>query len=152
MEEVELVGLQDESASPLAKIASELGVAVPEDLPSRRSRAEPPVEAPGHAADRPHLSHATPPRATPRIPPPTPAPPTRKDTPARGTGPVSAADLFAATSGGPIDTDDLTDDDLASLDALHQSLEKGAVVMRAIAELCVEKGVITVKEMGRKRH
>jgi hypothetical protein len=154
MEEVELVGLQDESASPLAKIASELGVAVPEDLPSRRSRAEPPVEAPGDAADRPQLSHATPPRATPRIPPPTPAPPTRKDTPARGTGPVSAAepDLFAATSGGPIDTDDLTDDDLASLDALHQSLEKGAVVMRAIAELCVEKGVITVKEMGRKRH
>ncbi len=153
MEEVELVGLQDESASPLAKIASELGVAVPEDLPSRRaSRAEPPVEGPGDAADRPQLSHATPPRATPRIPPPTPAPPTRKDTPARGTGPVSAADLFAATSGGPIDTDDLTDDDLASLDALHQSLEKGAVVMRAIAELCVEKGVITVKEMGRKRH
>ena len=41
---------------------------------------------------------------------------------------------------------------LASLDALHQSLEKGAVVMRAIAELCVEKGVITVKEMRRKRN
>ena len=154
VEEVELVGLQDESASPLAKIASELGVTLPEDLPSRRGRNPPPVDVPGDDADRPPVSHATPPRSTPRIPPPTPAPPTRKDTPAHGTGPVSAAgvDLFATTSGGPIDSDDLTDDDLASLDALHQSLEKGAVVMRAIAELCVEKGVITVKEMRRKRN
>ena len=152
-EEVQLVGLQDESASPLAKIASELGVPVPEDLPSRRSRGAQPTDVPGDDADRPQVSHATPPRATPRIPPPTPAPPTRKDTPARGTGPVPAAgeDLFATTSGGAIATDDLTEDDLASLDALHQSLEKGAVVMRAIAELCVEKGVITVKEMRRKR-
>jgi len=128
-------------------------VTVPEDLPSRRARNPQPMDVPGEDANQPHVSHATPPRSTPRIPPPTPAPPTRKDTPARGTGPVSAAgsDLFATTSGGPIDADDLTDDDLASLDALHQSLEKGAVVMRAIAELCVEKGVFTVKEMRRKR-
>ena len=152
VEEVELVGLQDESASPLAKIASELGVTVPEDLPSRRGRHPQPIDVPG-GDDRPQVSRATPPRATPRIPPPTPAPPTRKDTPAQGTGPVSPAepDLFAATDGGPIDTDDLTDDDLASLAALRQSMEKAAVVMRAIAELCVEKGAFTVKEMRRKR-
>jgi len=152
MEEVELVGLQDESASPLSKIASELGVTVPEDLPSRRGRARQPMEVPGED-ERPHVSHATPPRATPRIPPPTPAPPTRKNTPARGTSPISPVelDLFAVTEGGPIDTDDLTDDDLASLSALRQSLEKAAVVMRAIAELCVEKAVFTVKEMRRKR-
>jgi len=152
-EQVELVGLQDESASPLAKIASELGVTVPEDLPSKRGgRHQQPMDVPG-GDDRPQVSHATPPRANPRIPPPTPAPPTRKDTPAQGTGPVSPAelDLFAATDGGPIDTDDLTDDDLASLAALRQSMEKAAVVMRAIAELCVEKGVFTVKEMRRKR-
>jgi len=87
------------------------------------------MDVPGEDANQPHVSHATPPRSTPRIPPPTPAPPTRKDTPARGTGPVSATgpDLFSTTSGGPIDTDDLTEDELASLDALHQSLEKGAV-------------------------
>ncbi|HEX9575834.1 MAG TPA: hypothetical protein VF994_17190 [Myxococcales bacterium] len=152
VEEVELVGLQDESASPLAKIASELGVTVPEDLPSRRGRHPQPIDVPG-GDDRPQVSRATPPRATPRIPPPTPAPPTRKDTPAQGTGPVSPAepDLFAATDGGSIDTDDLTDDDLASLAALRQSMEKAAVVMRAIAELCVEKGAFTVKEMRRKR-
>ena len=153
VEEVELVGLQDESASPLAVIASELGITVPENLPSRRARhAPPPMDVPG-GDERPQVSHATPPRATPRIPPPTPAPPTRKTTPARGTNPVSAPepDLFATTNGGPIDGDDLTDDDLASLDALRQSLEKGAVVMRAVAELCVRNGVFTVNEMRRKR-
>ena len=153
VEQVELVGLQDESASPLAIIASELGVTVPEDLPSRRGFQAQPIDVPADD-ERPHVSHATPPRATPRIPPPTPAPPTRKDTPARGTGPVGAlagADLFATTKGGPIGRDDLTEDDLASIDALRQSLEKAAVVMRAIAELCVEKGVVTVKEMRRKR-
>jgi hypothetical protein len=151
-EEVELVGLQDESASPLANIASEPGVTVPEDLPSKRGRRQQAMDVPG-GDDRPHVSHATPPRATPSVPPPTPSPPTRKDTPARGTGPVSLAeaDLFTATGGGPIDTDDLTDDDLASLGALRQSMEKAAVVMRAIAELCVENGVFTVKEMRRKR-
>jgi hypothetical protein len=150
VEEVELVGLQDESASPLAKIASELGVDMPEDLPSSRARQADPGEV---AGDRPLVSHATPPRATPRIPPPTPAPPTRKTTPAHGTNPVSLAEpeLFATTSGGPIDGDDLTDDDLASLSALRQSMEKAAVVMRAIAELCVERGVLTVKDMRRKR-
>jgi len=30
-------------------------------------------------------------------------------------------------------------------------MEKAAVVLRAIAELCVKKGVFTVKEMRRKR-
>src|SRR5712692_7620935 len=143
---------QQPEQPPADKIASELGVTVPEDLPSRRGRHPQPIDVPG-GDDRPQVSRATPPRATPRIPPPTPAPPTRKDTPAQGTGPVSPAepDLFAATDGGSIDTDDLTDDDLASLAALRQSMEKAAVVMRAIAELCVEKGAFTVKEMRRKR-
>jgi hypothetical protein len=30
-------------------------------------------------------------------------------------------------------------------------MEKGAIVLRTIAELCVEKGVLTLKEMRRKR-
>jgi len=143
VEEVELVGLQDESASPLSKIASELGVPVPEDLPSHRGRHAEPIE----------VSHATPPRPVARIPPPTPAPPTRKDTPAQGTGPVpvAEAELFATTAGGPIKRNDLTDDELASLKALRHSLEQAAVVMRAVAELCVEKGVLTAKEMGPKK-
>jgi Type II secretion system (T2SS), protein E, N-terminal domain len=152
-EKMEVVGLQDESASPLATIASELALGVPEDPPSRRGRRAKPLEVPGRR-DRPQVTHATPPRPVPRIPPPTPAPPTRKNTPARGTQPVSVADdagLFATTEGGPIRTDDLTDDDQTSLDALRHSLEQAALVMRAVAELCVEKGVLTAKEMGRKK-
>lgn len=143
VEEVELVGLQDESASPLSKIASELGVPVPEKLPSRRGRHPEPLQ----------VSHATPPRPIARIPPPTPAPPTRKDTSSQGTGPVpeAEAELFATTAGGPIKKNDLTDDELASLKALQHSLEQAAVVMRAVAELCVEKGVLTAKEMGPKK-
>ncbi len=152
VEEVELVGLQDESASPLSKIASELGVPIPEDLPSRRGKHPEPIEVSGRD-DRPPVSHATPPRPVARIPPPTPAPPTRKDTPAQGTGPVPAPEqeLFATTAGGPIKKNDLTEDELASLKALQHSLEQAAVVMRAVAELCMEKGVLTAKEMGRKK-
>jgi len=151
-EEVQVVGLMDESASPLARIAADLGVDVPENLPSRRAQQI--VEVPDADETPPQVSHATPPRAVARVPPPTPAPPTRKDTRRHDTGPIASTgpDLFQTTTGGAIAKDDLTEDDLASLDALHQSLEKGAVVMRAVAELCVEKGVITVKEMRRKRN
>ena len=60
-------------------------------------------------------------------------------------------DLFAVTAGGPIQHDDLGPDDVSTLEALRQSLEKGAIVLRAIAELCVEKGVLTIKDMRRKR-
>ena len=157
VEDVEVVGLMDESASPLARIAEQLGTPIPDDLPSRR-RAR--VEAMELADDTiaaqppPPVSHATPPRAVPRIPPPTPAPPTKKDTRPHGTPRVasSGAEVFATTGGGPIAHDDLTPEDLSRLDALRQSLEKGAIVLRAIAELCVEKGVLTIKDMRRKRN
>jgi Type II secretion system (T2SS), protein E, N-terminal domain len=153
VEEVQVVGLMDESASPLARIAADLGLEAAEDLPSRRGAAQMLEEA-GGDEEPPAVSHATPPRPIPRIPPPTPAPPTRKDTRPQDTGPIvdPEPDLFETTDGGAIAEDDLTEDDLASLDALRQSLEKGAIVMRSVAELCVEKGVITVKEMRRKRN
>jgi Type II secretion system (T2SS), protein E, N-terminal domain len=149
-EEMQVVDLMDESASPLSRIAAQLGKPVP--------RRPPHSDALEIADDDPHLpaavSHATPPRAMPRIPPPTPAPPTKKDTPVQGTAKVSKRsepDVFAVTSGGPIEHDDLTSDDMSTLEALRQSLEKGAIVLRAIAELCVEKGVLTLKDMRRKR-
>jgi len=158
-EEVEVVGLMDESASPLARIAAQLGTPVPDDLPSRRGgRGEAINLADDPIAEQPPppVSHATAARAVPRIPPPTPAPPTKKDTRPQGKGKSRAAsggaDLFATTRGGPIAHDDLTPEDLSRLDALRQSLEKGAIVLRAIAELCVEKGVVTIKDMRRKRN
>jgi hypothetical protein len=149
-EQVELVDLMDESASPLSRIASQLG----RPLPARAARpdaleiVEEGLPAPGG------MSHATPPRALPRIPPPTPAPPTKKDTPVQGTARItkpSEAEVFAVTPGGPIQHDDLELEDLSTMKALRQSLEKGAIVLRTIAELCVEKGVLTIKDMRKKR-
>jgi Type II secretion system (T2SS), protein E, N-terminal domain len=150
-EEVQIVDLMDESASPLSRIASQLGKPLPRTAQRSDALALTDEEPAGPAA----VSHATPPRAVPRIPPPTPAPPTKKDTPVQGTGRVgkpAELGLFAVTSGGPIEHDDLAPDDLSTLEALRQSLEKGAVVLRAIAELCVEKGVLTLKDMRRKRN
>ena len=60
-------------------------------------------------------------------------------------------EIFATTTGGPIAKDDLQPEDLAILDALSQSMEKGALVLRALAELCVEKGLFTREEMRNKR-
>ena len=148
-DEMELVGLQDDSASP--KVPTRR-LATQKRRSPRRGKHPEAIEVPD-ADDPPQVSHATPPRPLPRIPPATPAPPTRKNRPIQGTEPVPETDpaLFATTAGGPIDTDDLTDDDLPSLDALRHSLEQAALVMRAVAELCLEKGVLSLKEVGRKK-
>jgi hypothetical protein len=150
IEQVELVDLMDESASPLSRIASQLG----KPQPARAARPDA-LEIVEEGLPLPAgLSHTTPPRPLPRIPPPTPAPPTKKDTPAQGTGRVSKIterELFAVTSGGPIGHDDLELEDFSMMEALRQSLEKGAIVLRTIAELCVEKGVLTIKDMRRKK-
>ena len=42
---------------------------------------------------------------------------------------------------------DLSPEDVQSLDSLRSSMEKGALVLRAIAELCVDKGLFTREEM-----
>jgi type IV pilus assembly protein PilB len=61
-------------------------------------------------------------------------------------------ELFAPlTRPGPIGTDDLQPSDISSLEALRASMEKGALVLRSLAELCVEKGVLTLKDLKRKR-
>jgi hypothetical protein len=148
-EQVELVDLMDESASPLSRIASQLG----RPLAARAARPDA-LEIAEDGLPVAGMSHATPPRALPRIPPPTPAPPTKKDTPVQGTGRItklSEAEVFAVTPGGPIEHDDLELEDLSTMKALRQSLEKGAIVLRTIAELCVEKGVLTIKDMKKKR-
>jgi hypothetical protein len=112
----ELVNIMDESASPLSRIAAQLGVGVPQDLPSKHMPKPPVAEAP----------------------------------PQRG--PVKlGGEIFATTAGGRIAKNDLQPEDLAILDALSQSMEKGALVLRALAELCVEKGLFTREEMRNKR-
>jgi hypothetical protein len=46
---------------------------------------------------------------------------------------------------------ELSAEELGTVEALRQSLEKGAQVLRALAELCLEKGVFTREEIGRSR-
>jgi hypothetical protein len=77
----------------------------------------------------------------------------RKPVPARDPRPAfTLEELFTPlTRPGAILRDDLADADQASLEALRVSLEKGALVLRSIAELCVEKGLITREEMKKRR-
>jgi hypothetical protein len=111
----ELVNIMDESASPLSRIAAQLGVGVPQDLPSKHFPKPPVAEPP------------------------------------KGRPVKLGEEIFATTAGGRIAKNDLQPEDLAILDALSQSMEKGALVLRALAELCVEKGLFTREEMRNKR-
>ena len=58
--------------------------------------------------------------------------------------------LTPVTQPGEISADDLTDEDLSTIEALRSSMEKGALVLRSLAELCLEKGVFTREEMKRR--
>ncbi len=107
--------------SALSRIAKQLGVEVPPNIPSR-----------GHmdlrAAD--------------------PAPP-KSD---RIGPPFTLEELFTPlTRPAPIARDDLRDAEMSTLDALRASMEKGALVLRTLAELCVEKGVITREEFKKRK-
>jgi len=117
----EVVNVADDiQGSALSRIAEELGVEVPEKIPSREHARAPRSNAPVPARD----------------PPP----------------PFTLEELFTPlTRPGPITRDDLAEGDQATLDALRASLEKGALVLRSIAELCVEKGLITREEMKKRR-
>ncbi len=119
----EVVDVRDDvKGNPLSRIARQLGVEVPPDLPSR-----------GHMDAR---SDA--PASPPRTDPPPPA--------------FTLEELFAAgLQTGPIGGDDLGEQDLTTLEAVRSSLEKGALVLRALAELCVEKGVFTSEEFRKRR-
>ena len=104
----------------LSRIAEQLGVEVPAQVPSRQHGQAAKVGSPVPA----------------REPPP----------------PFTLEELFTPlTRPGPITRDDLGEGDASTLEALRSSLEKGALVLRALAELCVEKGVITREEMKKRR-
>ena len=101
----------------LSRIAKQLGVEVPANLPSRREPTAP-----------------IPVKPAPEVAPPR----------------LTLDDLFSTGGGGVIAADDLTEEDISTLDALRASMEKGALILRSLAELCVEKGVITREEMKRR--
>ena len=73
----------------------------------------------------------------------------------QGSAPPSAPLTFEellspVTTPGAISGNDLTDEDVSTLEALRSSMEKGALVLRSLAELCLEKGVFTREEMKRR--
>jgi len=122
----EVVNVADDiKDSPLSRIAKELGVEVPPDLPSR-----------GHMDVREQKAPAIPPKTNP-------------DPPRQAPG-IEVL-LTPATQPGPIASDDLSEEDLAKLEAIRSSLEKGALVLRTVAELCVEKGTITREEIKKRK-
>jgi type IV pilus assembly protein PilB len=189
--EVMSVG-EDISSSPLSRIAAQLGVEVPANIPSRSRRSSPhdleiiegEVETSGAIMDaRPAApQRRIPPQGAsqdlPRPPssassrPPgstgehravkTPTGEHRAVKPAGAAAPTAAAaeprvarrndelDQLSPTPQRAITEAQLDIEDLTALEALRGSLEKGALVLRAIAELCVEKGVFTSEEMRRR--
>ena len=169
-EQIEIVGLMDDSASPLARIAAQLGAPVSDDhraagggqqrgasgrlMGPRAAPPSPERTAPielGEALgdEGPALSaHAVAPRGAQRggsRPKTGPL-----STPPLGTAKVEQ-DPFATTAGGVIAADDLGPEDVGMLEALRSSLEKGALVLRVIAQLCVEKQIFTREEMRKRR-
>lgn len=119
----EVVNVADDiESSALSRIARQLGVAVPARIPSRV-----------HSDVRGHKGQ--------RGIPPAPAAVVEKP-------PLTLDQLFAVEPArGPVAIDDLTAADLPTLDALRASLEKSALVLRSLAELCLEKRLFTREEI-----
>jgi len=176
----EVVNVSEELGSPLARLAAQLGVSLPEKLSSGRPvpRELGPVEIDLEGVgddERENMVDARPAAPQRSIPPQgaaqgLPRPPSSATSRLRERKPKSGPSLVRApaqsrppdvvtevkdlltplTHPGPIDDNDLTAEDLQSLEALSQSMEKGALVLRALAELCVEKSVFTREEMRHK--
>jgi hypothetical protein len=131
-------GKSPASGDALSRIARQLGVEVPANMPSHHTSSM--SMRPKAPAD-PEVRIAA--RGAPAIPP---------KTDPRAHRPLSFDELFSpVTHPGPIDADDLTGEDFSTLDALRASMEKGALILRSLAELCVEKGLLTREEMRKRK-
>jgi hypothetical protein len=63
------------------------------------------------------------------------------------TAPVGTAKVELDAAGDP---DELSAEDVHTLEAVRQSVEKSAKVLRAIAQLCLDKQLFTPDEIRRK--
>jgi hypothetical protein len=147
----------DQSNAPLRRIAEQLGVEVPPNMPSRSGKTgkiqppprpqddlEIPIDDSPPAIDSraPKVVTAIPPKTDPRI--------RAQRLREKAMRPPTMDELFATfTTRGTL-FGELSDEDLVLIEALGSSMEKGALVMRALAELCVEKGIFTREEMRRR--
>jgi type IV pilus assembly protein PilB len=136
--------------TPIAVPRRDTPIAVPRrDTPVVGPRRDTPLLVPRHRPASSGMPVPAVPTKGPSIPPKT-DPRMRQPPPSAPPAPLTFDELFAAGPGGRIDGDDLTDEDVSTLDALRGSMEKGALVLRSLAELCLEKGVFTREEMKRR--
>ncbi len=154
-ERLEVVNVMDESASPLARIAAQLGIEVPQSLPSSSAIDVPLTSASDQPIDTRPAALTTPPgmrRAAPanhaRGPQP---PPLMKPRPPPPVAPVEHEIEIEVDPPEPMAPAELSPDELHTLEQIRQSLEKQAHVVKTLVALCVEKGVFTREEMARKR-
>jgi hypothetical protein len=161
-EAFEVVNVADDiEGSPISRIARQLGVEVPANMPSRRepaaagtrsSKAATAVELTPSETPAPPYDMSTQ-RAVSAIPPKTDPGKTQKGAPRPASAPpppLTFDELFSPAELKSPMTDDLGEDDLSTLEALRTSMEKGALVLRTLAELCLEKAVFTREEMKRR--
>jgi hypothetical protein len=139
--------------SPLSRIAAQLGVPVPAQPVSKTGKIKPPPIADDYeiplddSASEVTSSGGMPmgmiaPKTDPKLKRPPLPPPL----------PTSFEGLFAPPP-HPADAavNELSADDLKMIEAIRGSMEKGALILRSLAELCVDKGLFTREEM-RKRN
>jgi len=87
------------------------------------------------------------PAPEPRAPSGPPPPPNSDPPPTAFT----FEELFTpVTRAGPVGRNDLAETDLAAMEALRTSMEKAALVLRSVAGLCVEKGVLSREDMKKR--
>ncbi len=156
----EVLNVADIEGSPISRLAKQLGVEVPAHMPSRRdtpgatSKVRRPAEPTNDSPTMPIETRA--PKGVPAIPPKTDPRARQPKAPATSAPPPVSKNLTfdelltPVTQPGPIAANDLGNEDLSTMEALRASMEKGALVLRSLAELCVEKGVLTREEMKRR--
>jgi hypothetical protein len=132
---------EDLDNSPLSRIARQLGVPVPPTLAARaKSRARPKQPDDDGMSEANGFTKSV--SKTLRAIPPATHPPGAVP-PARAFDELFATPRLKASPNGM----HLSDDEVRLFEALRNSMEKTARILRALAELCVEKGLFTREEM-----
>jgi hypothetical protein len=153
-ERLEVVNVMDESASPLARIAAQLGIAVPESLPSGGAIDVPLSSPTDNPIDLRPPALTTPPssrRAGTVNNVRGPQPPVMKPRPPPPVAPIEHEIEIEVDPPEPMAPAELSPEELHTLEQIRASLEKQAHVLKTLVSLCIEKGVFTREEMARKR-
>jgi hypothetical protein len=154
-ERFEVVGVSEVNTdgSPLSRIAAQLGVPVPAQVASKTGKIKPPPIAEDYEIpldDSPSEVTSSGGMPMGMIAPKTD--PKLKRQPLPPPLPASFEELFAPPPHpGDAAVNELSVDDLKMIEAIRGSIEKGALILRSLAELCVDKRLFTREEM-RKRN